>query len=173
MIAYKKQFDLVNGIWTEVSYPANIGYLTTGSDNIERRIIMSTFIPDFPNKVFDFVFQVWSKTKNKNGLFNWSFNENFNLRANKTTWLGSGGTEYSEFLLPPNPLSAWVNSQGNEILDNNGDPTGIYETILTLRSECLINNFDYWHGQIFGTVEPVLGQSIINKNYYEITTITT
>lgn len=171
MIANKKQFDLKNNIWVEVNYPSNIGYLFIGDDTLKRRIIMSTFIPDFQNKIFDFVFQVWVESKNKDGNPNWIFNENFSLKADKKIWLGSGGTEYSEKLLPPDPLSAWIETQGDEILNNEGIGTGTFQTILILRPECLITNFDYWHNQIFGTVEPVIGQSIVNKNYYGITEI--
>lgn len=150
MEGLKKQFDFIGSEWVEVSYPSNIGVLLTGSDGLKRRIIMSAFLPDFISKTFDFYFQIWIESENKEGVLGWTYKESFKLKANKTTWLGATGTEYLERLEPSDPLSAWE-SEG------------------VLKSDCLITNFDYWHGQIFGTVEPVLLGSIVSKGYCGLT----
>jgi hypothetical protein len=152
MKGVKKQFDFIGNSWEEVSYPSNIGVLFTGSDSLKRRIIMSDFKPDFISKTFDFDFQIWIESQNKEGILEWTFKEGFKLKANKSTWLGATGTEYLERLPVGDPLSAW-------------EEEGI------LKKDCLITNFDYWHGQIFGTVEPVLIGSIISKEYCGLTSV--
>lgn len=173
MQGIKKQFDFIGNVWMEVSYPSNIGVLLTGSDGLKKRIIMSAFLSDFVSKTFDFDFQIWIESENKEGILGWTFNESFKLKANKTTWLGATGIEYLERLPHTEPLSAWneVDDLTAPYLNEDGTPTGNYLKKLVLKSECLITNFDYWHGQIFGSVEPVLLGSIVSKGYCGLTSV--
>jgi hypothetical protein len=172
MIAEIKNFDFINGEWVECSYPCNIGYSITGSDGIERKILMSAFDPNFPAKSFDFVFQVWAKTVNKEGALVWAFAEEFKLIANKKTWINlSTFNEYSEKLPASDPFSAWNEVPDIEVVDENGNGTGVWIMKNELKPECQITNFDFWHNQIFGVVKPVLSGSMIKKGYYEITEV--
>lgn len=174
MQGIKKQFDLINNEWVEVNYPSNTGYFVAGSDGINRRMIMSGFTPDFPGKCFNFDFQVWVEVAGKTGVPSWTFKENFSLKADKKTWLNlTTYAEYLERLPASDPESAWneVDDLDHPYLDENGQPTGTYLKKLELKTECEVTNFDFWHTQIFGTVEPVIAGSIIKRQYCEMTSV--
>jgi len=172
MIAIKKNFDLIKGKYEEVSYPCNVGFQSTGSDGLRRNQIMASFVPDFPGKVFMFIFQIWVETKNKEGFLTWDFKETYSLNATKTTWIDSTtGDQYSELLPIEHPNCAFELYDGDEILDEEGNGTGEYIQLKRLKSVCHITDFDYWHAVIFDVVTPALATAIIQRGYCEVTEI--
>jgi hypothetical protein len=172
MIAVKKNFELINGKYEEVSYPCNVGFQSIGSDGLRRNQIMASFVPDFPSKVFKFIFQIWIETKNKEGVLTWDFKETYSLNASKTTWIDTDtGVQYSELLPIENPFCAFELYDGNEILNEDGTGTGAFEQLQRLKTVCKVTDFNYWHGVIFGVVTPALGYAIASKGYCEVTEI--
>ena len=168
-----KNFDFINGKYVEVSYPCNIGFQSIGTDGLKRNQIMAVFHPDFPGKIFNFIFQIWVEAKDKDGNFTFSLQDSFELKADKVTWLNlTTGKQYRESLPVGDEYSAFEWIDGQEILDPvTQEGTGVYEKIPSRKAECEITNWDYWHGIIFAQVTPVLALSIIQKGYCGVTEI--